>query len=157
MKLRLSEWASIAEIVSGIAVVVTLVFLIFGIRENTEVTRAATFDRNMESINELRGWIVNDPRLAESWFAYYEHHAGDLDEQDRRQLIMAVITNFGVYEKSYYAHKSGLIGGPEWERFETQICTQRENSSLAGFLRLVLDSLTVEFQNEIEQLCGSGR
>ena len=42
MKQKLSEWASIAEIVSGIAVVITLVFLIFGIRENTEVTRAAT-------------------------------------------------------------------------------------------------------------------
>lgn len=156
MKLRLSELASIAEVISGVAVLVTLIFLILQIRENTEITRAATFDRNIESVNQVREWIINDPRLAESWFAYYEHSLADLSEQDERQLIMAVIANFGIYEKSYYAHQRDLMSASEWERFETQICTQHENASIAGFLTVVLDSLTREFREEIGRMCGPG-
>jgi hypothetical protein len=33
MKLRLSDWASIAEVVSSIAVVITLVVLVVGVNE----------------------------------------------------------------------------------------------------------------------------
>lgn len=52
--MKLSGWASIAEIISGTAVLITLVFLVFGIRENTEITRAAAYDRNIDSLNQWR-------------------------------------------------------------------------------------------------------
>lgn len=42
MKLKLSEWTSVAEILSSLAVVITLIVLVLGIRANTEEMRAAT-------------------------------------------------------------------------------------------------------------------
>jgi len=38
---KLSDWANLAEIVSGVAIVVTLVFVIVEIRENTEAIRSS--------------------------------------------------------------------------------------------------------------------
>jgi hypothetical protein len=39
--MKLEKWALIAEIVGGVSVVITLIFLIAGIRENTAVTRVS--------------------------------------------------------------------------------------------------------------------
>ena len=52
MKRQLSSWASGAEIISSIAVVVTLVFLVIGIRENTAITRASVYATSIEGIND---------------------------------------------------------------------------------------------------------
>jgi len=67
MNQRLSNWASISEIASGIGVIVTLIFLIAGIRDNTEITRSAAFDRNMESINQFRLELAKDSELTRIW------------------------------------------------------------------------------------------
>jgi len=40
--MKLSDWASIAEIVGGFAIVITLIVLIFEVRANTDATEAAT-------------------------------------------------------------------------------------------------------------------
>ena len=48
----LQSWALIAEIVSGIAVLVTLVVLIFQVSENTEATIAATYDSLVADMSE---------------------------------------------------------------------------------------------------------
>jgi hypothetical protein len=41
-KLRLSEWANVAEISGAAGVVISLVFVGFELRSNTEATQAAT-------------------------------------------------------------------------------------------------------------------
>jgi hypothetical protein len=64
---KLSEWASVAEVVSGVAIVVTLVFLAVGIRENTEITRAAAYDRNIESLNQWRLGVMQNESLIRVW------------------------------------------------------------------------------------------
>lgn len=43
MNQKLSNWASIAEILSGIAVVISLILLLFEVQGNSEAVRAATF------------------------------------------------------------------------------------------------------------------
>jgi hypothetical protein len=69
MKRSLMEWASIAEIVSCVAVIVTLVFLIQGIQENTDVT-ASSYERSIEGLIEFEGLTVQYPELSDIWFAY---------------------------------------------------------------------------------------
>ena len=49
---KLEKLALIAELVSSIVVVVTLVFLLIGVRENSEMARASAYERNIDSSNE---------------------------------------------------------------------------------------------------------
>jgi len=42
-KLNLAEWALAAEIIGGVAVVITLVFLVVATRENANAVRAQPF------------------------------------------------------------------------------------------------------------------
>ena len=62
--MKLENFAHIAEVISGIAVVISLVFLIYGIRENTEVTRTVAYEGLIDSINNFTLTIVPDEDLS---------------------------------------------------------------------------------------------
>lgn len=151
---RLAAWASVAEIVSSVAVVITLVFLILGIRENTAITRATAYDRNIDSLNEQRRATIEDPQVALLWFKF---EAGDADgwtPLDRMRLGFLVNTTFGNYEKAYYAHEYGVLGDSEWTRYERQICINEERLQVFPDLRSDLNTvITDDFAAYIVATC----
>jgi hypothetical protein len=63
MKLKLSDWASLAEIVASVAVVKSLIMLMLDVRENTDVVRANSYDDLLSDVNEQALVIVRDERL----------------------------------------------------------------------------------------------
>lgn len=62
--MKLEKWAMIAEIVSGVAIVVSLIFLILEIRENTDATRASTRESITERVERLTLTVATNPGLA---------------------------------------------------------------------------------------------
>jgi len=154
MKLKLSDWASIAEVLSGVAVVVTLVFLIVGIRENTRITRAAAYDRNIDSLNQSRNAMIRDREIARIWQALQDGDPTGLDELDLVRARVLVSTLFNNYEKSYFANKYGTLGESEWSRFANQICRQYHNVlSFSGQPEGLRAVITEEFMRYIEGSC----
>lgn len=163
MKLKLSDWASIAEVASAIAVVITLIFLIVGIRENTAITKASAFDRSMESVNQFRMEVAKDRELTKIW----QNQRALLTVPDGEQLqgssgigidqtraIMMTGTLWGIYEKSYYAHQYGLIGKNEWARFELQMCPRMKDLGSDNWDRLARTMLTPQFTEYARALCS---
>ena len=158
MNQKLSNLASVAEIISSIAVVITLIFLTLGIRENTEVTRVATYDRNIDSLNEARGWIANSPELSTLYRAFLNDETATIEEPRITQLNLLMNAMFGVYEKSYFAYQYGHIGESEWGRFDMQICIQY--SHMMTGQPILIESLrrssAPEFLDYIEANCMTG-
>jgi hypothetical protein len=120
--MKLSDWASIAEIASGVAVVITLVFLIVGIRENTDVVRASAYASSVDSLNEFTGNVFADPELARIWTTMFYGDITTLELADRRRLELMLNVTFRNYEKAYYSDQYGILGQSEWQRFTRQIC-----------------------------------
>ena len=153
MNQKLSTLASIAEIVSGIAVVVTLIFLVVGIQDNTEITRAAAYDRNIDSLNEWRLGIAQNEEMLRVWTAFTLNDLEGLSEEDSRRLDFILNTQWGIYEKTYYSNQYGIIGSSEWSRFESQICSNRLGREEIWH-ELVEIRLTEEFARYVLSLCG---
>jgi len=151
MNQKLSNWASIAEIIAAIGVIVTLIFLIVGIRENTEITRVTAFDRNMESVNQWRLELAKDPELARIWRS--RRDLAGLSEDDQLRLVMLHGSLWGIYEKSYYAREYGLLGQAEWSRFETTMCRQINSMNPESWSPMTV-TLTPQFVSYAEGLCG---
>ena len=149
--MKLEKWALIAELVSGVAVVVTLVFLIQGIQENTEVTRATAYDRNIDSLNEWRMARVRNPEINRLAIAFFNSTVDTLSDDDVALLLPYIQTLFGIYEKSYFAFKYGVLGASEWSRFSNQICLQHDRVIAQGLS--VFFSLTGEFVAYMEDEC----
>lgn len=76
----------------------TLVFLIIEVRENSDLVRADTFDRSIESLIDWRMQIVSND---ESLRVMTEHFGLENPEMLRRQLL--VVSLWSIYEKTYYS------------------------------------------------------
>lgn len=151
--MKLSDWSSIAEIISGIAVVVTLIVLIVEVRDNTEVLRVSAYNDNLDSLNEFGAMVSRDADSARIWRALISEETVDLDEIDRRRLTDWLFILFRNYEKAYFSEQSGLIGREEWSRFNTNICNFFELSQSAGIDFTI--PLTQEFSGYVADSCGA--
>lgn len=154
--MKLKQWASIAEIVSGVAVVVTLVFLIFGIRENTEATRASTYGRSMAGMIEFRQTVINDPEIARIYNVFLEHNTAELDDVEITRVRQLIWMIYSIYEDAFYAQEYGVLGESEWSRFRRQICLHWPRMVSAGFDERLPEVMTQEFVGYIEDLVENG-
>lgn len=152
MNRKLSDWASIAEIISGIAVVVTLIFLIVGIRENTEVTRAAAYGGILSGLNEMALTVTQDEALAGIWQSYRAGESEELSDGEEFRLRTLLRNMWRLYEWAYYSNLYGTLGSNEWDRFERRICAERGVSTQAQW-NYVESVLTEEFSGHILSSC----
>ena len=154
MKNSLSEWANVAEVISGIAVVVTVVFLIIEIRANTEVTRASMYADNMNSLMEWRNLLIEDRDTARLWESYTTGGFIEEDSTDQLRMLQLVANNINIYENAFYARQYGVLGSSEWTRFLRMSCVQYNwitRSALAESIEMVT---TDQFRNFLIDNCG---
>jgi len=114
---KLHTWALVAEIVGGIAVVLTLLFLALQVRENSNLIRANAFADNMQSIIDWRIAAVSDEEAVETISKRFNQ--GDTEALRYNFWFQ---TMWNIYEKTYYTYQYGLIGEAEWQRFYDNIC-----------------------------------
>jgi len=155
MNQKLSDWASIAEIVSGIAVVFTLLMLMMGVRENTNTTRAAEYGNLIDGILALESNRLNDPELMQLWIAFQSGETFDRNDPNDRRLGLYLQMLGRNYEKAFYQYRYGVISEAEWRRFRDPICTLHDRSQAQGFDG-VFDSraYSPEFRTFMTAGCG---
>jgi len=153
---QLRKWALSAELISAIAVIITLVFLVLGMKENTNALQAQTFQELMRQTNEWRASIT-EPSVVTLRDKWREQGFQSLTRIEQQQLRTTNHVLWGIYESAYFANERGVLGSEEWIRFESAICRQREQDvdyweyePLASFS----DSLTPRFAEYIESSCS---
>ena len=147
---RIKNWAHLAEIVSSVAVVLTLIFIVFEIRENSNLIRANTFDRSIESLIDWRMQILTNDDSLKVMAEYWE-----IDDQDLLRSQLLIVSMWSIYEKTYYSHEYGHIGPAEWERFETRMCTYVD-SGMEFWKENIARFLSEDFRNYVISNCDSG-
>ena len=152
MNQKLSDWASIAEIVASIAVVVTLIMLMIDVRENTEVVRSNSYDDLLGDVNEQALVIAQDERLIHIWRLYQVGAVAELTDEERLTLLILVRSTFRIFEKAYFAHQYGTVGEREYERFDRQACLHfgRTRADLWVEIKQVLSD---DYWEHVENIC----
>ncbi len=153
---QLQKWALGAEIAGAVAVVITLGFLTFQMRENTNAVQAQTYQALMEELNNYRALTV-DPGLAEVEGKFRVGGWQGLTRVEKLQLRSRANIRWGIYESAYFANERGVLGEPEWERFVDGICRGLlADADLLepeeGFTPMI-ELLTPEFVDYIESSC----
>ena len=160
MKQKLSDWASIAEVVSGVGVIVTLTFLVLGIRENTEVTRASMYAGNLDRSIEFRQEVVNDPELSRLWMNFINGDVSELDALDalEKYRVQQLFLNiFQIYERAYVLERYGLLGAAEWGRYQVAMCAvYRRGESVGIGANALPSSVNADFMRDLFDNCELG-
>jgi hypothetical protein len=153
MNKKLSDWASIAEIIASVAVVVTLIVLIIGVRENSALVRASAYSDNLQSISDLQAVILSDPDAVRAYTSFINSDASGLDDEDRMRVLLILLSMFRSYESAYFNERYGLLGEQEWERFGGNICFFLGRALSFGTEGPIRDTVTDEFMTYVEERC----
>jgi hypothetical protein len=118
---NLKKLALGAEIVSAIAIIVTLVFLVLETRANTAAIKDQTYQELTQQLNNYRVSVIEgdnleirEKLLTDGW--------SSLSRIEQTKLLMMRHNFYAVYETAYYSRKRDVIGDAEWIRFENAIC-----------------------------------
>ena len=120
--MNLKKAALLAEVVGGLAVVLTLIALILEVRENTNIVRASAYNQNIDSLNAWRMNISQSKELSRLYQQYVTGQTSEWTDDEEFRLWLVINQVWGVYEKAYYASQYGILGPQEWRRFERQMC-----------------------------------
>ncbi len=156
---QLQKWVLIAELASGLAVVITLIFLIHGMRENTNAIQAQTFQELMRDVNDWRS-SIRDLEREGLLFRFIEEGPEKIDPNEVVLIRLVFLELWGIYESAYFANQRGVLGPEEWKRFEFQMCNERRGISDSFFeadhrgLPAFEKSLTPAFSNFLQQKCN---
>lgn len=154
--MKLEKIALVAEIVSGVAVVVTLVFLVLSIRDNTNVVRATAYAGIVDSADAFNVRVGSDPELIRLYSAYLGGRANELTGDDEVRLAYLINSNFRNLEKAFFLNQYGILGEAESRRTLRRICGtyQRTKTTMEWWTKDRLPQLvTSEFLEYIESTC----
>ena len=156
--MKLSDWANVAEILSGIAVVVTLIVLVAGVRANTATVRAATYADMLESANEFENQMITDPEIRNIYLSGISNvREGGEPLTDSERLIFGLIMQsmFRKHDIAYTMRRYELLDEEIWPEVEEDICNTYERAA-ANDVEWALNRLRDEFAEYIRSTCSEG-
>lgn len=110
MNLSIEEWAAIAEIIGGLAVLVSLIYLAYEVRQNTRqlemnlaAERLMAFERTAQISNDMRELLVTNAEVA-ALFRRGMNSFNELQGLERFRVNMLFRNLFSQFQSSHVRH-----------------------------------------------------
>ena len=104
--MTITELGAIGELVGGVAVVGSLLYVGLQIRNNTVATRAASHHAVTDSFNQFNLLLGRDPHVARVFRKGIEHRAS-LDPDELLQFDMLCLSVLRIHETLFYQSRVG--------------------------------------------------
>ena len=111
----LQDWASIAEIAGAVAVVISLVYVGYGLRENTRAIEAQTRQAFAAQDLTFIGSGLDQTVVARALAKLQSDE--ELSHVEQSQLETRQHLNFRIFENAYYQYQKGTLEQAEWARY----------------------------------------
>jgi len=110
-----SKLADISEIVSSIAIVITLVFLTLQMQQNTQAIEATSRQGALGSDTNFLVQAVNNPETILAW------SKPELTDKEAIKLNESLILFFRNRENDFAQYQRGVMDGSTWNRYTSSI------------------------------------
>jgi hypothetical protein len=110
--MRWAKLSAIAEILSSIAIVVTLIYLAIQTQQNTAALQASSRDSILEADLQHLYRIVDDPDV---WFSYRK---GNLTDEERVRLFHFLGAFARIRERDWLQYQSGALDEETWKAYQ---------------------------------------
>ena len=151
MKLKLSEFASIAEIIGALAVMISLVYVGVQVNDSAGAVRAASAnDANMA----LQSWyqqIGSDQQTSEHFYEALTSQKA-LSDQEEFQFLMMLHGVFLAFQNSYLLAEEGTIDVKLREALTSAILGVKDTPGFKRYWRQRKSYLHSEFADYVDQL-----
>ena len=116
-KLTLAEWASVGEVVGTIAVVVSLLFVVYSINQNTDAVQGSTENLIFERHTELTNHVMTDPSLA-AIIVKMKSENPELSDVEAVRWEKYQNNLLDIWALAYNRHEARLMADEQWEAWD---------------------------------------
>jgi hypothetical protein len=155
MNRKISDWASVAEIIGTVAVVVSLVFVVRSIDQNTKAIEAAEANHIWQAWRET----AQLPVINNASFAVIRAkvlNAQPLSDVEQIQWDTYMAAQIDIWAQLYDLRSSDLISQDLWDYWDSGFVqawdVERQNT-----WQRIRDAYSPDFQAHIESSLGNGR
>ncbi len=113
-KSKLQEWSAIAEILSSVAVLATLVFFVFEIRQTNEAVRANTYQGMTAMIIDFNAQFFENPEVSE-FIARTASDEYELTASEANRLRAMISASYRMLNNYWFQYGVGTITKPQME------------------------------------------
>lgn len=150
--LTLSDLASLATVISGVAVVASLIYLAQQTRQNSKHTRALIEQARNRQIIDAQMLFVTD-RSVRDLSIRGDAADPNLTSEEIRSYFRLVSAQLMLFEDLFYQHRAGLIDNERHESTVTALKTTRVNKpGFRAAWKTCKAGMGLEFQEFIEDL-----
>jgi hypothetical protein len=116
-KLKLSDWASLAEIGASLVVVASLAYVGLEIKQNTKAVHAATYQGFVGNLTQVDLAVVTDANL-DRIITTGESSPAELSAQEWSTFSRYSLARTGQLELAYVSHMDGTMSDIKWSGIE---------------------------------------
>jgi len=113
MAMVLDQLGSIGSIISGIAVVISLIYLAIQIRRNTEAERTSTYQSIVSDFGTMNNNLAGNPDLSHMFVEALENYH-EFSDEDKARISQMFFQIFRMFENMFYQQKKGYLDQDLW-------------------------------------------
>ena len=118
--MSLSDLASIGSLISGVAVAITLIFLVMQMRQNTLAVKATATQSFSALYQQISNIVVVNGDMARIWRQGLDD-IHQLSDDERVRFISYLSTIFRFMESARLQWRHGQLDNQHWYELETEI------------------------------------
>ncbi|MEJ0026188.1 MAG: hypothetical protein WDN01_09190 [Rhizomicrobium sp.] len=150
--MTLTDLASIGSFVSGVAVIVSLVYLSLQIRQNTKHSQALIQQGRAARISET-ALALTELAASEGMERCFEGSA-EVSSNDVRRFLFLCRAIFISAEDSFFQNQQGLLDGAMFESFESSMRSGMGSPGIAAAWRMTRDMYEPQFRDYVDRTMG---
>jgi hypothetical protein len=128
----LNELGSLGEFTSGLAVVVTLIYLALQIRHNTRAVRSSMHQDMVESTLRIAESVSDNPDVGRIVLKADEDY-DNLTKVEQIRFEAYAERVFGNFESVFYSYRNSMVEQDLWESWESSYLTDISRASMRRF------------------------
>jgi hypothetical protein len=151
----LESLGNIGEFLGGIVVVISLFYLAFQVRQNTQSLHTESYARAQERVAGVQSQLAGDPALASILLR------GTLDTrvltpEERIQFSWLFYEMFGAFEFMFHQGQKGVLDDEIWNRWSATLSWWLSMPGVESWWHAKPAPFTASFSAEVESLLSAG-
>ncbi len=153
MREKLQEYALVAEIIGAVAVVISLIYVGVGVRQNTAAVQVANHQAIVAMDTEKNTWL-RDQKFA----AIYETARSNFDQLspvESRQYLTFVADTLNAWEFAFITHENGAMADNIWNGWDGFYRSELETKAFSSFWETQSDGFSPAFRIYLNSIASS--
>jgi hypothetical protein len=155
---RLQSWALAAEIIGGVAVVLSLILVAYELNQsnqqaalNTSALEIAAYQDLIESISNLNSTALQDPAVLRA-VALLQSEPEPMNDEDRQRTSIYLMTLFRHGDMAYFQYERGAIDEKRLNSVLRIVTDRLEHPYIRSVWERSRDRFIPEYRDYIENL-----